>query len=869
LFTSMIVRIVDACRRNAIAVVLSAFTAVLALSWFTAVRFSINTDVNHLLADDLDWRKREKELEKAFPRSVDRLVVVIDGDNADAAETAAARLAEKMLSRPDLFRNVIRPDSIPFFRKNGLLFLPRDRLEEILNVMVQAQPLLGTLARDPSLRGLFGAFDLVMEGLKRGDVRYEDLDKPFTLMAETVEVALGGREKPLPWRSLMSEGAASKHDLRKFIITQPVLDFEALSPGAKASRAVREMAREAGVAAESGTRVRLTGPVALNDEEFASVAEGAALATILSVVLVFMLLFMALWSFRLIVPIIITLFAGLVATTAFAMAAIGSLNLISVAFAVMFVGIAVDFGIQFGVRFRDRRHVEPDVSKAMSATAETIAKPLAIAAAMTSLGFLAFTPTDYRGVAELGLIAGVGMIIAYLLSITLLPALLIIFKPPAEPEPVGYAWAAPIDRFLTARRSAVIAAAAICCAAGLFFASQIRFDFDPLNLKDPRAESVQTLFDLMKDPDSNPYAVEILKPSLAEAEKTAEKIAALPQADRVMTLASFVPEDQEEKLAMIEEAGLLLAPTLNPTEILPAPVQDEVIAALDKAAAALEEQAGDRESARRLAAALRGAAGRKDATTFGILHSALIGGMEAQLETVRESLTAQRVTIDSITPDLRDDWIAPDGRALVKAYPKNFPKDGVRDSRILSEFTAAVESVEPEAGGSPVSIQKSGQTIVASFMKAGVSGVFVISLFAMAVLRRARDVMFLIAPLILAGILTLATMVIISLPLNFANIIALPLLLSLGVSYSVYFVTAWREGARNLLQSSMARAVLFSAATTTVAFGSLSLSSHPGTAGMGKLLTIAVLYCLLCTFLVLPALLGVDDTGRKQVRDSE
>lgn len=906
MLTRLVASLVSLCRRFALIVTGLALATSILMTGYVATHFKINTDVNQLLAADLDWRKREVDLEKAFPQNVDRLVVVIDADNADNAERAAALLAEAMQKKPELFKNVTRPDNIPFFRKNGLLFLSENELNGILDILVQAQPLLGTLALDPSLRGLFGTLELVLQGLKRGEVDYKYLDKPFGMIADTIDTAIQGQDKPLPWRSLMSESdqAPKPRDLRKFILTQPVLDYTALSPGEKAENAVRDLAKSLNLTPENGIKVRLTGSVALNDEEFASVAEGTTSATILSVVSVLIILFLALRSWRLILPILITLAAGLIATTAFAMWAVGSLNLISVAFAVMFVGIAVDFGIQFGVRYRDERHkideqsakslppleggqklpcnfeggskmrsifVEGPVSRsaaAMLSTAKIIARPLALAAGSTALGFLAFIPTDYRGVAELGLIAGAGMLIAFALNVTLLPALLALFRPPAEPESIGIAWTAPINRFLIERRRRVLTITAALTVIGLIAASQIRFDFDPLNLKDPNAESVQTLFDMMKSPESNPYAVEILEPSLAEAQSGAQKLKTLPQVDYTMTLASFIPEDQDKKLAMIADANFILAPTLNPPSVMAPPTDEETFAALKKTAEALRALGPERASAIRLANALNKVVQSRDPALLKRLHAGLIGGMETQLSTIRSTLSAEKVTLEGITNDLRADWIAPDGRALLKVYPKDFPKDGNRDPKVLTAFTQAVTQIAPNASGAPISIQESGHTIVNAFIRGGLSAMLAISLLTWIILRRVADVIRLILPLILAGILTLATMVIIRLPLNFANIIALPLLLSLGVSYAIYFVSAWQNGMKDLLQSSVARAVFFSFAVTTVAFGSLSISLHPGTSSMGKLLTLALVYCLLCTFLVLPALLGKPELSRNIKDDS-
>jgi uncharacterized protein len=225
--------------------------------------------------------------------------------------------------------------------------------------------------------------------------------------------------------------------------------------------------------------------------------------------------------------------------------------------------------------------------------------------------------------------------------------------------------------------------------------------------------------------------------------------------------------------------------------------------------------------------------------------------MQIKLEAIKQSLGAERVAIDTITADLRRDWLTADGQALIEVYPKGNP----RDHKTLIAFTNAVREIAPDATGAPISIQESAHTVTEAFIYAGIYALLTISFLSFLVLRSVRDVLILMAPLVLAGVLTLATMVLIGLSFNFANIIAIPLLLSLGVSYAIYFVFYARAGQKNPMQSSMARAVLYSAATALVAFGSLALSSHPGTSGMGKLLTIALSYSLACSFLLLSALL--------------
>jgi hypothetical protein len=356
----------------------------------------------------------------------------------------------------------------------------------------------------------------------------------------------------------------------------------------------------------------------------------------------------------------------------------------------------------------------------------------------------------------------------------------------------------------------------------------------------------------MKDPDFNTYTIDILRPSLADADALAEKIKTLPSVDHVMTLSSFVPDNQDAKRATINDTRTILLPTLEPSVVAPAPSDEEIIAAMRHTAAGLHALGAQHPSAAQLATALDDVTLHPSADVLQRLKVNLLNGILARLGAVRDVLSATPITTSSITPDLSRDWITADGRALLQVYPKGDP----RDYHTLVAFTDAVRRVAPDATGAPISIRESGKTVTKAFIEAGCYALLAIGFLAFFILRRLGDVLRLIAPFVLAGILSLATMVILGLPLNFANIIALPLLLSLGVSYSVYFVSYWRAGTLNPLQSSMARAVLFSAATTLVAFGSLSLSSHPGTSGMGKLLTLALLYSLTCTFFILPALLG-------------
>jgi predicted RND superfamily exporter protein len=222
------------------------------------------------------------------------------------------------------------------------------------------------------------------------------------------------------------------------------------------------------------------------------------------------------------------------------------------------------------------------------------------------------------------------------------------------------------------------------------------------------------------------------------------------------------------------------------------------------------------------------------------------------LNQIRALLQAGPVTMDTLPPDLVADWITKDGRARIQV----FPRAGHDDDESLRLFSDAIEKISADATGIPISIRAAGDSIVTAFLQAGVfSAVAITALLALA-LRRVRDVVLTMLPVLLSGLLTFALCAVFDLPLNFTNIIALPLLFGVGVAFNIYFVLAWRAGETGLLQSSLMRAVVFSALTTATAFGALWLSSHPGTASMGRLLMISLACELLVTLLFRPALLG-------------
>jgi hopanoid biosynthesis associated RND transporter like protein HpnN len=604
-----------------------------------------------------------------------------------------------------------------------------------------------------------------------------------------------------------------------------------------------------------GARVRLTGQVAINDEQFMLLGKGMLPNLAATALAVLFILWLALRSAHTNLAVFISLCVGFVVTAAAGLLMVGAFNLISVAFGILFIGLGADFCIQFTVRYRSERHERDEVRAALRGAASRAGGPLALAAAGTMVGFFAFVPTAYRGIAELGLIAGFGMIAAFVTTITLLPALLTVFGTPGEPERMGFVALAPADRFLARHRIVVVAGTIIVVLAGMPLLSQMRFDFDPIHLQDPNGEAVSTYRELITVPELGISSVNIVAPSVTEVGRISQRVVGLPEVAETRSIHNLVPSDQDQKLPVIQRAAAALGPAINPSAIRPAPSDEQSVGAIRAAATNLRRLAtageGDAAAASRLSDLLYRLADA-DIAVRDKARDVLIAPLRVELDRLRNMLRPERVTARSVPPELARDWVAPDGRARIEVLPGGDPND----TATLRGFAAAVLAIAPDVTGTPVWLIEAEHTVVRAFIEAGALAVLVIAMMLWIALRRFGDVLLTLVPLIVAGAVTLEVMVLTGESLNFANVIALPLLLGVGVAFKIYYIMAWRAGRTNLLQSTLTRAVFFSALTTETAFGSLWLSDQPGMASMGKLMALALLCTLAAAVLFQPALMG-------------
>jgi hopanoid biosynthesis associated RND transporter like protein HpnN len=565
-----------------------------------------------------------------------------------------------------------------------------------------------------------------------------------------------------------------------------------------------------------------------------------------------------------------TLIIGLIWTTGFAVAFIGSLNLISVTFAVLFIGLGIDYSIQFCLRYRELVVSGFDHGECLGMTAKGVGRSLLVSCITIAIGFFSFVPTAYAGVAELGLISGTGMFISFFANLTILPALLTLL--PLQRRDMQQASSGGMILTLPYKHAKAIRSVAIILGLGaLLLLPKVYFDYNPLNLYDKKSEAIATVKDLFKDPDSSPWTISILVRDAGKARDLAEKLGNLKEVKMAITLSDFVPEGQPEKLRILSDIGLMMPPTLKGLQVKHLSYEQK-LTSLNKFEEALKKSLGsfsgeDARSAQRLYEDIRRFQAmlknpENGQKAFAALEEGLLSSLPSLLERLGTLLQASAVDMRSLPQDLVSQYVSVDGRYRIQA----FPRENILDRDALERFIHAVRTLTPDATDAPVTVYESGRAVVSSFRQAALSALIVITLYLLFELRSISFTILILVPLLLAMVLTAAFSALLDIPFNFANVIIVPLLLGVGVHSGLIFVLRYRtepppDG--NMLKTSTARAVMFSTLTTIVSTSSLSFSAHRGIASMGMLLALCLSFMLVCTLVLLPALLELLGKGNR------
>jgi uncharacterized protein len=866
-----IASLVSAVQQRPLWVVAGYVLATVASVLYAAENLSIRGDTDALFAHDIPFKVAERRFQAAFPGQVENIFVVVDGVTPERAASAAEALAQRIRENTRDFHTVYLPGGGEFFERNAFLYLDTAELEDLASRLAEAQPYLAELSRDGSLGGLASILARGARAVRDGDVKGDQLAAMYDRSADAFAALREGRPYQLSWAEVLASRDFGGDPHRRVLLVEPVLDVNDLQPARAAILSVRTAAEELGFDEASGVHVRITGDVALSYEEMGVVKSQAAASGFASLVLVALLLIVGLRSMRMVLATLVTLVIGMLLTVGFTAVAIGHYNMISAAFAVLYIGLGVEFAIHLLMRYQEMLSEGQPPRRALRETSRDVGTSLALSATTTAIGFFAFVPTEFVGVAELGVISGAGTLISAFATLTLLPALVALWSKDQEAgASFGDAvWTTRVIDLPVKYPRAVRFAAIALAVASVLVLPRARFDNNPLNVRDPGSESVKALSDLLERGVGSPWSLNVMAPDIASAESLAGKLRELPEVGRVITVSDFVPEDQDEKLGIIEDVALFLGPLAAPEGANATDAETrsrlESLRHLDLELQRLMRESSDpavQGSAGRLAQEL-GAylaslpPGAEADASLDRLEATLVGGLPEQLRILNAALTAGRVTLENLPEALMAQMVGENGLIRVQI----FPSGNLADHAELAGFVDAVKAQVPgmDVTGSAAEIVESGRSVVRSLQQALVLALVAITGVVLLLWGgRVTETALVLTPLVLAAIFTAATAIVCGIPFNFADVIVLPLLLGMGVDSGIHLVHRARSTGElgiQLLGTSTARAVAFSGINTVASFGTLAFSTHRGLATLGQLLTLGVFYTMLTTLIVLPAMI--------------
>ncbi|MCQ8102515.1 MMPL family transporter [Methylomonas sp. SURF-2] len=826
--------------------------------FYTRDHLGINTNTSDLLSQDLPFIKIRAELDRAFPRDALAIIVVVESPTPEQTAEAARTIEAHLQVEKALFESAYTPVDNAFFRRQGFLYLTEEELETLSNKLVDAQPFIGYLSAHYHFAGLTDIIGLALEGRER-DLAMP-LDPLLNAVGESLRAVKAGRPHYLSWQQLLTEKSFAGDQTRRLVITRVHLDYKQLMPAGKPMQHLRELAVDM-AGRFPGVQLSFTGEIALEHEEMETVNQGMIISSLVSLVLVCLALWIGLRSLRLLLMTFVALLVGLALTAGFAALTVGHLNLISVAFAVLYIGLGVDFATHLCLRYQECRQQGMATEQAILNSMDTVGRSLFLCAATTAIGFFAFIPTDFKGVSELGIISGGGIFIGLLVSLSLLPAMLKLL--PINPPPTNGKTFLPewIYEFPFRHAGAVLILAATAALLAGLTLTQMRFDSNPINLRDPNTQSVIAFKQLLRSQTDSPFATSALTDSLAHADELAARFAKLPSVHEAITLSDMVPGQQEEKLEIIDNLNLIMPVQLN--RFAEQPEHSDVRAALLKLRDRLQtavRQPGQlvalpvlEQLTREVTDFIQYADALPNPVAgYAVLEDSIMKLLPHTMLMLRDGLTASEFGIEDLPPEVTSQWVSADGiyRVLV------LPKQDLNNPENLKRFVNEVMGIYPKVFGLPIGDVTSGQAIVDAFIQAFSGALAMIVLLLLLLTRRIKSTLLVVTPLLLAALLTAAGNVLLDNPFNFANIIVLPLLLGMGVDSGIHIVHRLRHQPdhKQLLQTSAARGVFYSALTTLCSFSSLAFNTHAGTASMGLLLAIGISLTLVCSMLVLPAM---------------
>lgn len=815
----------------------------------------------------------------------EEIVAVIESDDAERATRAADALYARLNQEKGVFREVFYPGGLPYFRKNGLLFMPLEDIKNLRSTLGMAAPVLKDLAASPSVPTLFTSLTHQIDGyLAAPDPKTL---KSLTFMLSTLDKGFkgfDGKNSTMSMDSFLKGGGDGKPSMlesagkQQVITILPIKEPGSFIPAEKAIKATRAALADTLKKPEfKGIKAGLTGVPVLENEEMATSQRDMKLATVLSLALTVILLLFAFRGLLNVIAAMVSLIVGICLSFGFATLAIGHLNILSMVFAIMLIGLGIEYGIQVVLRYQEELRGGATGLAAIETGLATNIRSIIMAAATVALAFATFAFTDFKGIAELGIIAAGGVFICVLSTFTVLPAMLILLERFRKPhsnkvdEPLNTVNEAPsFLRALFNRPRTVISATVLLSLVCFYPTMRTRFDYNLLNLQAKGLQSVEYAYKLMRSKENSGYFAVVTAQNPTEAKELTERLEKLPDVDHVVSLLALVPEQQEAKLAELAALRKIMD-TVKPVpyeenlRVMELPtIFEKFRDRVDKLKKTLDsKQAAEAKPVGAFLATLdvffASLEKEKDKNALGMLRE-FQGGMFAELpdklRMMKGSLEASPVSAADVPEELKSRFVGKSGKLLLQVAPRK----EIFEYEPLHEFVSQVRSVVPNATGEPVTLYESLTVLRDSYLKAFVYAFIGIALILLINFKSIRFALIGSLPLAAGLLLMIGGMWLAGISFNAANIIVLPLLLGVGIDSAIYIINRYRQGTESPAQVAMSSAgigVFLNALTILFSFGALMVAHHQGVFSIGAVMSLGMAASVAVFMIFLPALLEI------------
>ncbi len=794
------------------------------------------------------------------------------------------------------------------FKPWALLYMDKKDLLSLRDALTEHEGFLRNFTSSPGLANLFDQINNEMAERMVGELftgflrpsgqpqkRPPDLRFLIGLLGEMKADLVGKAPFTSPWGSLFAKGpfadeseegyfwTADKRYLLIFVTPLETPDG-GFSKGQASLIQLRKTIARVKVNFPD-IAVGVTGKAALGVDEMGAAMRDMGLATVISLVGLAALLIFFWRGIRRPLIEIVALVAALAVTFGLTTLFIGHLNLLSVVFAPMLLGLGIDYGVHWFARYQEeQQRCGASDYEALGMTMTKLGPPILLAGLTAALSFFPLVLTGFKGLGELGVICAIGLVLATAATLCLLPALLVLFdgkKPPARA--VSAPQVGPFLRLSRAGALLIVAFAMAATGLSLLAARGLRFDLNTLRLQSKRAESVIWERKLVEGSQRTSIYGAILAHSVEEVDRKTRALQALPTVSDVVSVRSMLPADQKEKLAVIREMRPIVS-GVGPMGLSPDVVD---VARLEETLGRIRFKMLDSSSSqwrtgRPLLAQMRQVRVLIDGIDGQLHHTHepeqearlkafqdnLIADLRQKLSTLLKGVRAQAMEIGDLPETLRQRYVSGNTLYMIQV----FPRQNIWDPDVDAIFVRDLQSVDPDAVGDPVTLHIFTQAFRDASIKAALYALLLIALLLALTLRNPVSIFLVLVPLAAGSIWTFGLMRLFGIDLNLANSIFLPLILGAGVEYGIIIVQRWREGdggsPAGAFPSSTGWGVVLAGLSTTIGFGSLTISEHQGVHSLGLLTTIGSLSVLGAAVLFLPALIRLvpDRRGRTNGR---